>query len=274
MFFVDLDTLEERNATQVKRGFVSAISTGAIPEEYMFEENDSGDLYTEADAEEKFGWKNLWDAMWGDSDILTLVVTKAKMIENSLVTIGSNENAIAMQNAIGKHFQEYAEEYKKTKTNSAEETETEKPTEPTTATVEETAEPEKSAEDTPTTETTETVIDPALETEQTVEQTAGEEVEEESPADENEAKLADAIEKIGTLEETVAKQNDTIEEQKTTFETFKNEVYDTLKDFIKSHNDAVENLEQVNSALGSIRTSKGMPHVRSETIEQNKSPLG
>ena len=53
-FFVDLNTLEPRNAVQVKGGYVTAISTGAIPLEIAFEENDSGDEYTEEDAEEKF----------------------------------------------------------------------------------------------------------------------------------------------------------------------------------------------------------------------------
>ena len=51
--------------------------------------------------------------MYGDSEILTLIVTKASMLENSLVTIGSNEKAIAMQNAIGNHFKDVAEQYKK-----------------------------------------------------------------------------------------------------------------------------------------------------------------
>lgn len=39
------------------------------------------------------------------SDLYTYVVTKAEAIENSLVTIGSNEKAIAMPNAIGKFAQ-------------------------------------------------------------------------------------------------------------------------------------------------------------------------
>ena len=111
LFFVDLDTLEERNAVQVRKGYVTAISTGAIAKEYMFEDNDTGERYTEAEAEEKFGGWNVLLAYWGENKNLTLVVTKAEMIENSLVTIGSNENAIAMQNAIGQHFKARANEY-------------------------------------------------------------------------------------------------------------------------------------------------------------------
>jgi len=171
MFFVDLDTLEERNAVQVKRGYVTAISTGAIAREYMFEDNDTGERYTEEEAEEKFGWENVWEACMGMGEVLTLIVTKAEMIENSLVTIGSNQNAIAMQNGIGNHFKSYAETYRKDKVQidaieeqatepevqeapETTETQTEQ-TEPT-ETVETAEVPqESSTQDTPTTETTE-----------------------------------------------------------------------------------------------------------------------
>ena len=48
----------------------------------------------------------------GCGEVLTLVVKTAEMLENSLVTIGSNENAIALQNAIGNHFKTKADAYK------------------------------------------------------------------------------------------------------------------------------------------------------------------
>ena len=40
------------------------------------------------------------------------------MIENSMVTIGSNEKALAVQNSIGNSFTKIAEEYKNSKTGS------------------------------------------------------------------------------------------------------------------------------------------------------------
>lgn len=112
LFFVDLETLDERNRVQVKRGYVTAISTGAIAKEYKFEENETGDLYTEEEAEDKFGSWNVFLAYIGQNENLTLVVTKAEMLENSLVTIGSNEQAIAMQNAMGNFFKAIGDDYK------------------------------------------------------------------------------------------------------------------------------------------------------------------
>jgi hypothetical protein len=85
----------------------------------MFEDNDSGEMLSETDAEEKYGWENVWKALagWG-SDFITLVITKAKMVENSLVTIGSNEKALAVSNSLSDSFQEKAEEYKNLKNGS------------------------------------------------------------------------------------------------------------------------------------------------------------
>lgn len=119
LFYVDLDTLEPRNATQVKKWFVAGISTGASTIEYMFEDNKSGERMTKDEAEEKYGWENVWKALaWWGSDFITLVITKAKLIENSLVTIGSNEKAMAMQNSLSNTFQDVAEEYKNSKSGS------------------------------------------------------------------------------------------------------------------------------------------------------------
>lgn len=209
------------------------------------------------------------------------------MIENSLVTIGSNENAIAMQNAIGKHFQEYGETYKKNKikTNSTEveqpETPTEEakptepenaeataPTEPTEATpeVEAPKESEAPAEDTTTTDSTTEDVEKSDETPTPAEQSGDETKEDQKPADENEAKLADALEKIATLESTIS-------DLKTSQDAFRDEVYETMSTFIKSHNDAVDNLAEVNSALGNMRISKGLPHVRANAPIVKKSPL-
>ena len=109
---MDLDTLEPRHAKQVRDGYTAGVSTGASTIEYMIEDNDTGKRYTRAEAEEKFGWENVLDALWGCSNTLTLVITKAKLLENSLVTIGSNEKAVALQNGIDDYFGRIAEDYK------------------------------------------------------------------------------------------------------------------------------------------------------------------
>ena len=117
LFYVDLDTLEPRHAKQVRDGYTAGVSTGASTIEYMIEDNDTGKRYTRAEAEEKFGWENVWGALWGDSNTLTLVITKAKLLENSLVTIGSNEKAVALQNGIDDYFGKIAEDYKSLHSN-------------------------------------------------------------------------------------------------------------------------------------------------------------
>lgn len=112
LFYVDLDTLEPRHAKQIKNGYTAGVSTGASTEEYMFEDNKNGDRYSREDAEEKFGWENVMNAFFGASSVLTLVITKAKLLENSLVTIGSNAKAVALQNSISDYFGRIAEDYK------------------------------------------------------------------------------------------------------------------------------------------------------------------
>lgn len=287
IFYVDLDTLEDRNAIQVQRGFVSAISTGAIAKEYMFEEADTGAMYTEQDAEEKFGWENVMRAYFGSSDVLTLVVTKAEMIENSLVTIGSNENAIAMQNAIGNHFQEVGDRYKKNHLDTAEETTTtvdaeensevvlETKEEPTTQTEPVKAEEnsqEETTQVTPTAESTEEGAESTEEKPAPVEQTEAE-TEDETKAKESAAQLADALEQIATQANTISEMKAKIDADKADFEAFKDEVYETMSTFIKSHNDAVDTITDIETNLKNVRVSKGLPHIRQNDVLDKKSPL-
>lgn len=112
-FYVDLDTLEPRHAVQVKNWYVSGISTWAQTVEYMFEENDTGERLTEDEAVEKYGDWNVFTALIGwSTEFITLVITKAKLMENSMVTIGSNAKAIASQNTIGDTFTDIAEAFK------------------------------------------------------------------------------------------------------------------------------------------------------------------
>ena len=101
LFYVDLNTLDAKTAYQVKNGFINAISTGHITKSDGIEEVETGIVYTIGDAIEKFGIDNVWDAFCGESEMFTYIVTKAEAVENSLVTIGSNEKAMATQNAIG-----------------------------------------------------------------------------------------------------------------------------------------------------------------------------
>ena len=89
----------------------------------------------------------------------------------------------------------------------------------------------------------------------------GDESEEEN-TDENSEKLEDAIKQIAELKDEISKLTALNDEFKTTFKTFKDEVYSTMQTFIKAHNDSVENLQEVNSALGKIRISKGLLHIR------------
>lgn len=317
MFFVDLNTLDPRNGVQVKEGYVSAISTGAIAKEYMFEENETGVMYTEDDAEDKFGWENVWRAMWGDSDVLTLVVTAAEMIENSLVTIGSNENAVAMQNGIGKHFKEHAETYKKNKLatlktdatataqhcDSCEDPEckgvmpadmpedgedgvhcdgctakdcvgmTKNNTENNAiGTVNENS---AATEDTPNEVTTTQEVEKQAETPATAEQ-AGDQSEienKDTPVSENETKLADALELIEAQANKISDLEKSNADNKAALDQFKDEVYDTLQTFIVSHNDTVQNLQEVNTALKNVRVSKGLPHILRQDATNTKSPL-
>ena len=114
VFFVDLNTLSEKEAYQVKNGYVTSISTWAITLEDAFEDNETGRLYTRDDAEEKFWWENVWKCLvWSTDAILTYVVTKAELVENSLVTIGSNAKAKAVQvNSLQDEMKKKAEELK------------------------------------------------------------------------------------------------------------------------------------------------------------------
>lgn len=125
MFFVYKDALEWVDKIRVEKGLIKALSTGALTEEYKFE-NSEWELISEDKAIEKYWFSAIMDAFNWISDILTLVVTKARMLENSLVTIGSNEQAMAMQNWIGQYFKNKANllnnnETMKTKQNEVEE---------------------------------------------------------------------------------------------------------------------------------------------------------
>lgn len=117
LFYIDLSTLEKRHAKQIKNGYTTGISTGAMTVEYMFEDK-TGKRYTEDEAKEAFSTEDVFYAFYGMNDKLTLVITKAKMLENSIVTIGSNEKAVAQKNSLEDFFHTEAEKLNYTPQNS------------------------------------------------------------------------------------------------------------------------------------------------------------
>lgn len=114
VFFVDLNTLDEKKAYQVKNGYVTSISTWAITLEDWFEDNATWKIYTSDEAEKKFWFDAIMDCLfWVQDAVLTYVVTKAELIENSLVTIWSNAKAKALQvNSLQDEMKKKAEELK------------------------------------------------------------------------------------------------------------------------------------------------------------------
>jgi len=113
-FYIDLNTLDDKTRYQVENGFITAVSTSHISKEDMIEDNKTGERMTFADAWEN--GVNVWEVLRWISDTHTLVVTKAEMVENSLVTIWSNEWAIVWHNSVGSYFtNKYIENMKITK---------------------------------------------------------------------------------------------------------------------------------------------------------------
>ncbi|MGB1278458.1 MAG: hypothetical protein ACPG5V_00745 [Vibrio cyclitrophicus] len=96
MYYIDLNAVEnETTRYQLKEGLIAGMSTGSMALEGMFEDTDSLDMMTYADAVEKYSAWEVLLSMWGMSDKVTYVVTKSEMIENSAVTIGSNGKAVS-----------------------------------------------------------------------------------------------------------------------------------------------------------------------------------
>lgn len=97
LFYVDLDTLEPRNATQVQKGMVRWISTWAITIEAWFEDIEDWKILDNNEAKEKYWVEEIWKAYFWQSDQLIYTVVKQEMVENSLVSIWSNAKALATQ---------------------------------------------------------------------------------------------------------------------------------------------------------------------------------
>ncbi len=103
IMYVDLNTIsDEAVRYQIKNWYMKWVSTGHSLLESMFEDiEDKGNLLTFEDAEDKYGYYEVLMSYFGSSDKLIYTVTKALMIENSVVTIGSNEKAILTHDTIG-----------------------------------------------------------------------------------------------------------------------------------------------------------------------------
>jgi len=102
IFYVDLNTLDEKTRYQIENWYISSVSTSHITIEDMVEDNKTGKRMTREEAMEE--WVDVrWVLFWYDENY-TLVVTKANMIENSMVTIWSNEKAIVSHNSVWNYF--------------------------------------------------------------------------------------------------------------------------------------------------------------------------
>lgn len=101
MFFVYKDALEWVEKVRVEKWLVKWLSTGAITIDYRFEDKD-WKLLTEEEAEKEFWFNEIMNALFWESDELILYINEAEFFEQSLVTIGSNEDALAIQNWIAK----------------------------------------------------------------------------------------------------------------------------------------------------------------------------
>ena len=103
IMYVDLNTIaDEATRYQIKEWYIKWVSTWHALLESKFEDvEDGGKLLEAQDAADKYWIDEVWYAYFGMSDKLIYVVTKASMIENSVVTIWSNEKAILSHDTIG-----------------------------------------------------------------------------------------------------------------------------------------------------------------------------
>lgn len=117
MFFVYKDALDWVDRVRVEKWLITAISTWAQTDEYKFEDTKTWELIEEEEVIKTYWFNELMDAFMWVSKKLIFTITKATMIENSLVTIWSNEEAMAIQNWIGQFAINKAEELKLTYNN-------------------------------------------------------------------------------------------------------------------------------------------------------------
>ena len=193
LYYIDLDTMDEKEAYKVNNGYFSALSTGHITMEYLFEHNDTGARIT---PEEFYSGDYLW------KDYIK-VVTLAELAEISVVALPSNPKALTVKNALSNFFntlnmkvkknEDEAENAESKTAEKAEETKDE-----TTENVEETKETEESTDakegDESTEESTEEGTEKKSETTEESTENSEEEKPEEAEKAEPEEKTENKVE--------------------------------------------------------------------------------
>jgi phage head maturation protease len=99
-YWIDLTWMDDVNASRVKGGAYSGLSTGHITRNEMFEDQE-GKRYNEQELIDD--GVDLFDLYFGYTDFIP-VVTKAELLEISLVTLPSNPDALTMQNSLQNYF--------------------------------------------------------------------------------------------------------------------------------------------------------------------------
>lgn len=96
IYFINLDWIEkEADKSRITDGAFCALSTGHISREIKFENNESGKRVLIDD---------YWDLPYKERRNYTMVVTKAEAVEVSVLAIGSNPDALTMQNTLELFF--------------------------------------------------------------------------------------------------------------------------------------------------------------------------
>lgn len=97
-FYINLDWVkDEADKNRLRDGAYSTLSTGHITKEYKFENKENGEILSVEEAEKKYGIGK-WELFY--SDAWNFVVTKAELIEVSMVTTPSNPDALTAQNTL------------------------------------------------------------------------------------------------------------------------------------------------------------------------------
>jgi hypothetical protein len=99
-FYLDSRLMDELTKNRIQEEYITGISTGHITLDAMIEDED-GKLMTISDARDKDDEKTR-KALYYWEWPRTYVVTEALLLEFSMVTMGSNEDALATRNIVGK----------------------------------------------------------------------------------------------------------------------------------------------------------------------------
>lgn len=103
VYFVDYNTKAAKdNEHEIREGYIGMLSTGAITHEWMVEDAKTGEFMTPSEAIEAD--VDLWGVICGTNDNYIMVVTKSELVENSQVTIGSNEDAQTKGDSLADFF--------------------------------------------------------------------------------------------------------------------------------------------------------------------------